>query len=121
MRTLIVGALGLLVAGGVLAEEWFPVRSEADGFAVLLPGVAVEDVETHWTLAGRVRSRTWETPGADEYWVSVHRLPVLARTFISEEGLLARAGRDMVKDQGGTDTSTLLGIVLGTPKIIWPI
>lgn len=115
LRTLVVGALGLLVAAGVRADEWLPVRSEADGFAVLLPGVAVEEAETHWTLAGRVHSRIWETRGAGEYWVSVYRLPVLARTFVSEEGLLVRAGRDLAEDQGGTDVSGSPARLVGHP------
>ena len=92
LRAWVAGAAGLLLAGAAPAGGWLPLRSDVDRFAVALPGVATEEVDTHWTLAGRVHSKTWETRGADDYWVSVHRLPVLARTFISEEGLVARAG-----------------------------
>jgi len=115
LGALVAGAAGLLVAGAVPSDGWFPVRSEADRFAVVLPGVATESTDTHWTLAGRVRSRTWEIRGADDYRVTVHRLPVLARTFISEAGLLARAGRDMVADQEGMELSGAPAHLAGHP------
>ncbi|HJO22903.1 MAG: hypothetical protein QF890_03680 [Myxococcota bacterium] len=114
-RGLVALAAGLVSAGAALADGWLPVRSEADGFAVELPGVATLETDTHWTLAGPVRSQTWAANGADDYWVSVHRLPVLARAFISEEGLLARAGRDMVADQGGTDLGAAPARLAGHP------
>ena len=115
LRAWVAGAAGLLLAGAAPAGGWLPLRSDVDRFAVALPGVATEEVDTHWTLAGRVHSKTWETRGADDYWVSVHRLPVLARTFISEEGLVARAGEAMVADRGGMELSAAPARLAGHP------
>lgn len=112
---LAMGVVGLLLAGAGLGEGWVPVRSDADRFAVALPGRAYEEADTHWTLAGPVRSRTWATRGADDCWVSVHRMPVLARSFTSEAGLLARAGRGLVEDDGGEELGVAPALLAGRP------
>lgn len=111
----------VLWTGVASADSWLPVRSETHGFAALLPGVAIEADETHWTLAGPVRSRSWESRGTDDYRVEVHQLPRLARAFTSEAGLLAQAGRAVVADAAGEELGTGSSKLSGRParEVTW--
>lgn len=84
--------------------DWREFRSDADRFAVLLPGPPVHTVSSRLTAVGRLRSDEFRSMwGEAEFRVEVHEVPVVARWLMSDASLLERAAGDLLEDEEARD------------------
>ena len=96
--------------------SWITHTDAAGGFAVALPGEPERESTSHLTLAGRVRSEVVIAfAGSAEFRVEVHDLPVLARWFVSDTGLLERAAAGLLEDEEALRSSATDGREAGHP------
>ncbi len=97
----------LLLASGAAAEpshEWLTFRDPDAGFVIDLPESPVRTRSSQLTPAGRVHTDLIVAfLQQTEFRVEVHGIPAVARWIVSEQGLLQRAARDLLSDEGATN------------------
>lgn len=83
-----------------LAAEWQRYRSQPGRFTVDLPGTPRISRREEHSLVGEIASVEYLVELGDlELRVEHHDVPTLARWFVSESGLLARAQEDLVQGE----------------------